>query len=141
MQARARRDEGRGGISGAPAPTDELLVLRMTALRCGAGRRTALWPACSMLSVDGPAQPMAETLVAVLEEALGRPAVFYTPRDTGRSFDELWLLRLFERWRAGDLASVELLIRSRLRPQHQRLFRLLVAGLADRLTALNVPRV
>ncbi|SOH94827.1 hypothetical protein SAMN06273572_105253 [Monaibacterium marinum] len=114
-----------------------LPLLRITALQCRAGRRTELWQACRVLSPHGPVEPFAQILVATLSEALGREPVFYAPRTLQRSFDESWLLRLLERRMAGDTASVEHLIRARVQAQSQRYFRMLICGLADRISALH----
>ena len=56
--------------------------------------------------------PVARVL-ALAETALKRPLEWSTP-DVGRSFDERWLLALFEALRHADLTRYQFLLRSRV---------------------------
>jgi hypothetical protein len=57
--------------------------------------------------------PVARVL-AVAGQALGRPLDLTLPGDIQRSFDERWLLALFEALRNTDLTRYQFLLRSRL---------------------------
>ncbi|QPH54164.1 hypothetical protein [Pontivivens ytuae] len=130
------------GYARPPLPTPEswlavLPMLRLAALRCRAHRRIDPWQACSFLSPATPLESYVDGVLLLLEDGLGRRPVFHAPAAAENSFDESWLLRLLERQIAGDAASVEMLLRSRIRPAELRRMGFLLRGLAERLAALQ----
>ncbi len=114
-----------------------LPMLRLAGLRCRAHRRIDPWQACRFLSPGTDLDAYVDGVLLLLEDGLGRRPVFHAPAARDCSFDESWLLRLLERQMDGDGASVEMLLRSRIRPAELRRMRFLLRGLAERLAALQ----
>ncbi|MEL7105188.1 MAG: hypothetical protein AAGM21_04660 [Pseudomonadota bacterium] len=117
----------------APVCAPALSHLRVAGLACRAAPRRELFTACALLQVERTrhAGAYATALVQGLPEALGTRPVFLAPGEAKRSFDEAWLLRAMAAHRAGDRASFDFLIRSRITVHAHRSIGYLIAGLAD----------
>lgn len=115
-----------------------LTRLRMAMLGCRTAARLDLFEACTLLDSDGgeAAGAYAAALVRTLGQALGRAPRIHAPGSVEASFDEEWLVRLIERARAGDDASVAFLIGRRVPREKRRSVAFLISGLAARLDDL-----
>lgn len=128
----------------APAPefsTGEIRILnhlRIVGLRCRASRRTDLFEACALLSLDRKLAESAhaEVLMRGLVQALGRPPLFFQPGEKQLSFDESWLLRMLQAARHGDDSSITFLLRSRLPLHAQRNVGFLIHQISERFSLL-----
>lgn len=111
---------------------DFLARLRLLALRCRASARADLHEACTALYAgrDATAEAHAEALVRTLPQVLSHIPRFHRPGVEEVSFDEAWLLRLFEAASAPDPDSFEFLMRSRVPPMARRSLGFLVSRAA-----------
>lgn len=89
---------------------------RMTAMSCRTLGRANLFEACAMLSGDRATARTAylETLIRCLPQATGRTPRFHRPGAGELTFDEAWLMRLFDSLSREDGASFDFLLRSRV---------------------------
>lgn len=118
-----------------PAPCAATLsYLRERAMALRAAGPLDLYKACAVLTLKGGGsfRDYADALIRTLEQALGHPPKMLPPDAARTSFDEDWLLRLLERSRARDAASVAFMICSRVPPENRESVVFLVDGLADR---------
>lgn len=138
MTATARTDalrllapaERRRQIAPPPAVPIEALAgeaamlekLRQAARRARAGRQMSLAEAQACLACPGAASGVAEVLVRVLAEVLGRRPVFHAPGARMASFDEAWLCRCRAAQAARDSDSLALLTGRRVHPAMRRAF-------------------
>ncbi|MEM6637110.1 MAG: hypothetical protein AAF667_14610 [Pseudomonadota bacterium] len=106
----------------APDAREFLNYLRITALNCRSAARADLFRACAMLETDtGVAKSAhAELLMRCLPQVIGKMPKILRPGEQEISFDEAWLLRLFEACRNDDGASFAFLIRTRVVRHAQR---------------------
>lgn len=99
--------------------------------------RLDLFKACALLALkdSSTARDYANAVVRTLGQALDKTPELRAPDADGVSFDEHWLLRVLERLRAQDDASVAFLISSRVPQPKRDSVIYLVTGLAETLRA------
>lgn len=110
-----------------------LNLLRFHAASCRASARLDLFEACAVLDPTAPSRTEdvhAPILLRVLGQALDAQPVFLRPGDEDVSFDEHWLIAVLSAVARADHDSFAFLVRRRVAPPKQRVFRSLVAGLA-----------
>ena len=124
-----------------PCPKDLVSVLnklRFLMVTCRAAPRLDLMSACAVLSMEGEvaARRYADTLLRTLRDVLGRAPILHAPGTEGVSFDEAWLIRMIDRIKQGDEASMAFLLCRRV-PRAQRSgVGFLVRGLAREIESL-----
>lgn len=107
--------------------------VRFQAVSCRAAKFLAFEEACRLIQVDSQIafDQHLSAFVRVLGQAIGRPAVIHAPGTASLSFDEKWLLQIFEQALIDDRAGFRFLVRSRVSRYKQTSF----ASLALRLVA------
>ncbi|MEM9715565.1 MAG: hypothetical protein AAF826_03505 [Pseudomonadota bacterium] len=110
-----------------------VIFLRMIALQCRASARADLFKACAMLSHEPniSVQAVGDALVKCLPQALRKRPVFYAVSEQSLSFDEAWLTRLVSAISAGDTASAEFLLKSRITPEARRNVQFLASKISE----------
>ncbi|MEM6618239.1 MAG: hypothetical protein AAF631_02940 [Pseudomonadota bacterium] len=102
--------------------------LRFHAVTCRAAARLDIFEACRTIDPAASEAHMV-ALVRVLGQALdGRP-IFYKPGTTEFSFDERWLMAVFDASCRNDRASLSFLVCRRIRKPKRRAFLSLMDGL------------
>lgn len=105
--------------------------LRFHAIECRAEKRVEFFEACALIQAD-PASAVDEhiaALIRILDQAIGHKPTIHAPGCKTLSFDEKWLLQIFQQSCVEDLDSVLFLIRRRVISYKQRAFGALVMGL------------
>lgn len=119
----------------APAPEKTLILLRILMRTCRAKARIEVFQTCALL-LNAPkqgAQDYADALLRVLSTALPAGPVIHSVTTPDRSFDERWLLSLFDAILRQDHASASFLLRSRLPVHYRRPVGWLASELLERL--------
>lgn len=116
----------------SPAAMNFLNHLRFVSMQCRSKRCTNLFEACALLHADKSQsrEAYADALMRCLDEALGKRPLLYAPGTMEISFDENWLVQLGQASMTKDEASVDFLLRSRVRHEHRRLVRFLVTQIS-----------
>lgn len=116
----------------APIPDARLDWLRAVAGKCRCTARADLFRACAVLSVDrsAAAKAYAEALIRAMPS--GR-MTFYRPGSADISFDESWLMALWDAADRGDDASLTFLLARRLPAHTRRQVGFLVANVSRQL--------
>lgn len=98
-----------------------ILPLRFFARTCRARPRIDAFEACRMLSLHptSSAQALADALLRILGQAMGRAPVLHELRAASLSFDERWLVALISAAGRDDHDSLTFLTASRI-PRHAR---------------------
>lgn len=112
--------------------------LRRGALDCRAKPKADLFKACALLSLDRNSD-LAEfmnVLILSLSQNLGVAPVFFRPETKEISFDEAWLIRLFQSSANGDDDSFSFLIRSRTPKTAHRNLGFLIGSISDQICLL-----
>lgn len=133
-RAHSAHDLPEASLDEFPSGVREVLGrLRLAALACRAVARVDVFHACATLSLkpEVAQAEVAEALMRVLPEALGRRPRFYRPGVKSVSFDEAWILRLIEAHLAGRPDDVAFLIGSRVVPPLRRQVGFLTVTLAQ----------
>lgn len=107
--------------------------LRFQAISCRAAKHLSFEEACQLIQSDTnlEVENHISALVRILDQALERRTVVHAPRSATLSFDEKWLLQIFEQALRKDHSSLLFLTRSRVSRYKQRSF----ASLCLRLVA------
>ena len=110
--------------------------LRWVTRRCRASARLDLFHACAVLSTDRDVADTAhaEVLMKGLSQALGKMPVFFRPGVQDISFDEAWLLRIFDAMSRDDDPSLLFLLRSRVHPAACRNLSYLIRSVSERFS-------
>lgn len=117
-----------------------LVLLRVTMRKCRAKPRVEVFETCALL-LHGPdqgAQAYADALLRVLSGALPVGPVIHDVSAAERSFDESWLVALFDAMRREDTASATFLLRSRLPLHLRRPIGWLAAELMRRMAGISI---
>lgn len=103
-------------VASRAASTELLNECRLTAMACRSLGRASLFEACAMLSSNRATARTAylETLVRCLPQATGRALRLHRPGASELTFDEAWLMQLFDSLSRQDRSSFEFLLRSRV---------------------------
>ena len=119
-----------------PDDTQALLnQLRFHAARCRASVHLNIYAACLLIDpkTENNTQLYMMTLVRIIDQALGKRAVFLRTGTHEKSFDEAWLTALFAAYRRNDAPSYHFLLRSRVAKAKYMVTNLLIMGLAKNL--------
>lgn len=124
------------GLHAAPTE-DAFWAIDSLRANIGDGRaRTGIDPVetCELLELDRYAatRTYLTALAMSLTEAIGDEPMMNAPGCTRYTFDEAWLLRLFERCQARDAESMAFLISSRVPHRYRNSIAFLVNGLVAR---------
>ncbi|MEM9966903.1 MAG: hypothetical protein AAF755_02250 [Pseudomonadota bacterium] len=107
--------------------------LRFIAMTCRSKPRADLFEACALLHVNRShsQEAHAEALMRCLAEALGKSARLLAPGEAELTFDETWLMQLGEAYARSDDLSINFLLRSRVKVEHQRLVKFLMGRISE----------
>ncbi len=110
-----------------------LNYLRFVALECRAKPKSDLFEACALLHGDRTAScaAHAEALMRCLNDTLGTRARLFSPGTTELSFDERWLISLGRAINNNENASVDFLLKSRVKPDDRRLICFLIGRVSN----------
>lgn len=140
-----------GTTSVLPAALDVALVwvsvellneCRLAAMACRSLGRASLFEACAMLSSNRATARAAylETLVRCLPQATGRALRLHRPGASELTFDEAWLMQMFDSLSRHDTSSFEFLLRSRVDRAARRNLVFLLSRISDLGTARPLER-
>lgn len=106
--------------------------LRFQSIACRAERHLGFYEACQLIQADRSlaVEGLIDALVRILGEAIDKTPVIHAPGCGELSFDEKWLMQMFERAAADDIDSVIFLVKRRVNRYKQRSFMMLVTSLS-----------
>ena len=110
--------------------------LRFHATECRSAARLDIFEACKLLDPQKPPKE-AEQLnifVRTLGQATCNSTVWYKPGCDVYSFDEKWIMAVFEVYLNDDFISYNFLIRSRISMEKRKIFSLMVTNIVQILT-------
>lgn len=107
-----------------PKALSLLNQLRFQAVSCRAAKHLSFDEACRQIhsNVTIEVEERLAALIRIIDQAIDGRAVIHAPRCASLSFDEKWLLQIFEQVIQEDQDSVNFLVRSRVSRYKQRSF-------------------
>lgn len=112
-----------------------LNALRFRTIECRAERHVEFFKACQLIQTESQIEVESHitALARILHQAIGQAPVIHAPGSRVYSFDEKWLLQIFEQYLQEDFESVLFLIQRRVVSYKQSSF----AALMSRMVRAN----